>query len=292
MSITTLDGDFSDYRPAFSPDGERIVFERTILETGVTKLWIYDRKKGASHPFLAPGTGPQLQTRVDWSFAGNGLVAFAGKDVGSPMSIWTVQGDGTGCVQVPDTETMTYPAWYPDGKHLAVMVNGAAPYTAQIDLAGKAERITPSSIYAGMPSVNQADGKTIAFAGQPNHGQKYNQSNNNVWTFDPEIPGAAPKLFNPGQGRAPWWSQDGSKIAFESDFQGGAREGYAIYVAPASGGEAKRLTEPSLGAQHPKFSQSGKEIVFAFQSNPGPPGSPWRIGMLSLGEEAGEAKIP
>src|SRR5689334_15516116 len=143
MSITILDGDFSDYRPAFSPDGERIVFERTILGTGVTTLWIYDRKTGAAHPFLAPGTGPQTQTRADWSFAGNDLVAFAGQDAGSPMSIWTVKGDGTGCTQVPGTENMIYPAWYPDGEHLAVMVTEAAPYTARIDLSGMEERITP-----------------------------------------------------------------------------------------------------------------------------------------------------
>jgi Tol biopolymer transport system component len=285
MSITILDGVFSDYRPAFSPDGERIVFERTIWGSGVTKLWIHDRKTGASHPFLKPGTGPQMQTRADWSFAGNDLVAFAGGDAAGPLSIWTVKGYGTGCVQVPGTEKMTYPAWYLDGEHLAVMVTEGAPHTARIDLAGKAERITPPSVYAGMPSINQADGKTIAFAGQPDYGQKYDQNNNNVWTFDPAIPGAAPKLFNPGQGRAPWWSQDGSKIAFESNFQGGLPEGYAIYVAPASGGEVKRLTEPRLGAQHPKFSQSGEEIVFALRSNPSQPESPWRIGILTLGEK-------
>jgi len=289
MSITILDGVLSDYRPAFSPDGERIVFERTVLGSGVTKLWIYDRKTGASHPFLTTGTGPQMQTRPDWSFAGNDLVAFAGGDADGPLSIWTVKGDGTGCVPVPGTEKMTYPAWYPDGEHLAVMVTEGAPYTARIDLAGKAERITPPSVYAGMPSVNQADGRTIAFAGQPAYGQKYNQNNNNVWTFDPANPGSAPKLFNPGQGRAPWWSQDGSQIAFESDFQGGAPGGYAIYVQPASGGEAKRLTDPRWGAQHPKFSLNGKEIVFALRSNPDQPGSPWRIGILALGEA--ESKV-
>src|SRR6476661_7466912 len=101
-------------------------------------------------------------------------------------------------MEAATTEKMIYPAWYPDGEHLAVMVVGAAPYTARIDLAGKAERITPLSVYAGMPSVNQADGKTIAFAGQPVYSQEYNQNNNNVWTFDPATPEVAPKLFNPG----------------------------------------------------------------------------------------------
>src|SRR5262249_30473097 len=155
--------------------------------------------------------------------------------------------------------------------HLAVMVTGVAPYTARIDLSGMEERITPPSVYAGMPSINQADGSSVAFAGQPFYGQKYNQNNNNVWTFDPAIPGGAPKLFNPGQGRAPWWSQDGSKIAFESDSQDGAPGGYAIYVAPASGGGAKRLTDPRWGAQHPKFSRNGEEIVFALRSSPDQP---------------------
>lgn len=286
MSITILDRDFSDYRPAFSPDGKRIVFERTPLGSSIIKLWVYNRETGVSHPFLAPGTGPQIQTRPDWSFAGNDEVAFAGGDADGPLSIWTVKGDGTGCAPIPGTEGMIYPAWYPDGKHLAVMVaHTAAPYTARIDLAGKPERITPSSYYAGMPSVNQADGKTIAFACQPVYGQKYNQNNNNIWTFDPTLPEATPKLFNPGQGRAPWWSQDGSKIAFESNFQDKVPEGYAIYVAPASGGKASRMTDPKLGAQHPKFSKSGEEIVFALHPEPHP--SPFRIGILSLGGGVG-----
>jgi Tol biopolymer transport system component len=288
MSITVLDRDFSDYRPAFSPDGKRIVFERTLLGSSIIKLWVYNRETGVSHPFLAPGTGPQMQTRADWSFAGNDVVAFAGGEAGGPLSIWTVKGDGTGCLPVPGTEQMIYPAWYPDGEHLAVMVSVSAPYTARIDLAGKPERITPPSVLAGMPSVNQADGKTIACAGQFFYGQEYNQSTNNVWTFDPSAPTGAPKLFNPGQGRAPWWSQDGSKIAFESNFQGEQPlKGYAIYVAPASGGKASQVTDPSLGAQHPKFSKSGEEIVFALHPEPNPSQSPFRIGILSLSGGAG-----
>jgi Tol biopolymer transport system component len=300
MSMTILDGTFSDYRPAFSPDGERIVFERTFLGSP-TKLWIHDRQTGASRPFLPPGTGPRIQTRPDWSFAGNDLVAFAGGD-DAVLSIWIVKGDGTGCVATPGTEHMIYPSWYPDGEHLAVMVSVAAPYTARIDRSGKPERITPPSVYSGMPSVNQADGMTIAFAGQQVYGQDYNQDANNVWTFDPATPEAAPKLFTKGQGRAPWWSQDGSQIALESSFQeprpahrkGVTRKsppGYAIYVAPATGGEARRLTDPEWGAQHPKFSRSGKEIVCALHLEPDQPQSPWRIGILALGRKPGEAEI-
>jgi Tol biopolymer transport system component len=280
--VAILDASFSDYRPTFSPDGRRIVFERTPIGTGRTQLWIYDRDSGETRPFLEPGTGPWLQTRADWSFAGNDQVAFAGGGEDGPLSIWTVNGDGTGCQPVPDTQNMTYPAWYPDGEHLAVMVTRhGGPYIAKIDLKGSGGQITPDSIYTGMPSVNQADGRSLAFAGQPRYGQLYNQNNNNVWVFDPALPDAAPRLFNPGQGRAPWWSQDGSQIAFESSFQPDQEQaGFAIYVAPAGGGPARRLTEPSRGAQHPKWSKSGEEIVCALHPDPQ---SPFRIAILSVG---------
>lgn len=88
-----------------------------------------------------------------------------------------------------------------------------------------------------MPTVNQVDGRSIAFAGQPIYGQAYNENCNNIWTFNPALPGATPSLLNRGQGRAPWWSQDGQTIAFESNFQPHeGQQGYAVYVTPAGGG--------------------------------------------------------
>jgi Tol biopolymer transport system component/DNA-binding winged helix-turn-helix (wHTH) protein len=60
-----------------------------------------------------------------------------------------------------------------------------------------------------------------------------------------------------GQNFQPAWSPDGQRIAYYSKLRGG------IWIIPASGGEARQLTE--FGS-HPSWSPDGGQI--AFQSNP------------------------
>lgn len=66
----------------------------------------------------------------------------------------------------------------------------------------------------------------------------------------------------PIQGRAPVWSPDGQRIAFESD-RGSAEGLYAIFLINADGRGLVQITDYALNATHPVWSPDGQSIVFA-----------------------------
>jgi Tol biopolymer transport system component len=114
----------------------------------------------------------------------------------------------------------------------------------------------------GKPSVSP-DGRWIAFAGQQNAGQPYDQEQNVIWVVGEG--GALSTLEAiPVQGRSPAWSPDGTRLAFESDR--GSDEGrYAVFVIGRDGRGLIQITDYNLNATHPAWSPDGKRLVFDAQ---------------------------
>lgn len=265
--IATQD-DGTDYWPVFAPDGKSVLFTHGPQEKSV--LLRYSLSTEEVTLFItSPPPGLTIQTRPDWSRSSPYSVAFVGN------GIWLADQDGGNCHLLPGTERMTYPSWFPGGRSLAVM-DTSKPSTMKISLEGTTlGPLSPKDLFTGMPSVNQWNPFRIVFPGQPAEGV-YNQNHNRIWISDDD--GTTARRLDVAQGRAPWWSPDGSLIAFESDRSG---EGYAIYVATPDGAVVVRLTDPAIGAQHPKWSPDSKQIVFAGHPIPE---SPFKIGILSLSD--------
>jgi Tol biopolymer transport system component len=141
------------------------------------------------------------------------------------------------------------------------VIDGESMTIKRFDLAGgTATALTDrTQVLTGMPSVSP-DGKTVAFAGQKNTGQRYDQEENTVWLVD--AGGARTLEAEPLQGRAPVWSPDGKKIAFESD-RGNGQAHYALFMANRDGSGLVQLTDFALDATHPVFSRDGRHMVFS-----------------------------
>jgi len=115
------------------------------------------------------------------------------------------------------------------------------------------QKTTQLTIWSGLddfPSMSP-DGNSVAYCS--NHSGSFEIYVKALTAGAKEV-----QLTNDGkQNFEPAWSPDGQRIAYYSKLRGG------IWVIPASGGEAKQLTE--FGS-HPAWSPDGKQIVF--QSNP------------------------
>ena len=100
------------------------------------------------------------------------------------------------------------------------------------------------------------DGKWVAFAvAKPD--MEANRNANNVWVIS-TAGGDARQLTQSGHDSAPAWSPDGKTLAFVSSRDGNSQ----VYLLSMGGGEPRKLTTLSTGADLFQWSPDGKTIAF------------------------------
>jgi len=253
-----------DFWPCFSPDGTRILFSRHERETW--KLLVVPVSGGPPQQFTRVPLSISA-TRANWSARTN-VVAFTGTSQKGESRIWIIDGDGTNPHELELdglSNQMFYPSWFPSGQQIAAM-DAQDMVIKRLDIStGVVSTITDrNKVLTGMPSVSP-NGTWIAFAGQEYHGQKYDQTQNIIWIAD-QSGVARPLEANPGQGRAPTWSPDGERLAFESN-RGGLVGLYAIFVINRDGTGLTQITDQDLNADHPVWSPDGMQLVFSARAS-------------------------
>jgi len=261
VRFLTSDSAVMDYWPCFSPDGQVVLFSRSLDGGKTWALFTVPVAGGAVHKVVGSAL-PASANRPSWS-GRSGRIAFTAEEPNDRATVWIMAADGSQARQVMAaglSDNAYYPSWYPDDKHLAVVdyTEDDQGVVKRIDL----ERHTstaltdPAVILAGMPSVSP-DGKRIAFAGQQNLGQEYDQSRNSIWLLEE---GGRLQNIVPGQGRTPAWSPDGQWLAFESN-RGSTGDLYATFIVRRDGSGLSQVTGYELDANHPVWSPDGTLLV-------------------------------
>jgi Tol biopolymer transport system component len=262
VTVATVDPDGADYGPQFSPDSQRLIFERRPMTGGRAETYQVPITGGTPQPFLKE-VAPVEQTRLRWSAKSN-TIAFTGITKDGASSTWLMNADGTHlrpAYAAPNAH-LFYPSWYADGARIAEL-NGDDQSLRVVTLAtGKVEAVTTTpALLTGMASV-APDGASMAVAAQKNTGQRYDQTHNQIWIVDAKGD-AHPLEKDDKEGRAPTWSPDGTKLLFESNRNSPLPMLYAIFVADKDGTHVRQLTPPDWNAQHPVWSPDGKWIAFS-----------------------------
>jgi Tol biopolymer transport system component len=261
--VRFLTSDHLDLWPCFSRDGTQILFTRS--DGPQATFWLVPVAGGQPRPF---GASPPAvaETRANWSRQNN-QIAFTGI-ANDRDQLWLIDADGANARAVTAaglSDQVFYPSWYPDGRTIAVM-DGRDLVIKRVDLtAGLAVSLTRrAQVITGMPSVSP-DGKWIAFAGQENHGQRYDQTRNSIWLVD-DTGIARPLESPPAQGRAPTWAPDGERVAFESN-RSSVLGLYAIFLINKDGTGLVQVTDAALNADHPVWSPDGRRLAFSARSS-------------------------
>jgi Tol biopolymer transport system component len=259
-AVTFLTSGHQDFWPCFSPDGSEILFSRRAA--GTWELLVIPAAGGLPKS-LAQSPLPVAATRANWSRQNN-RIAFTGTSSREENSIWLINSDGSNAHELQAhglSKQVFYPSWFPGGEQVVAM-DAQEMVIKRIDLnSGAAVTVTDhKNVLTGMPSV-APDGKWIAFAGQKNLGQQYDQTKNSIWLVNGDGVTRTVEL-NPAQGRAPSWSPDGKRLAFESN-RVSANGVYAIFLINRDGTGLVQVTAPVLNADHPVWSPAGNELAFS-----------------------------
>jgi Tol biopolymer transport system component len=253
-----------DLWPCFSPDGTHLLFSRQAGDTW--QLFLVPAVGGLPQQ-LTRSSLPVSATRANWSRQNN-LIAFTGTSSHGENSIWVMNSDGLNPREVKShglSDQMFYPSWFPNGEQVAAM-DAQVMVIKKVDLnTGVAATITDHrQVFTGMPSVSP-DGKSMAFAGQENTGQRYDQTKNVIWLVDDSGVSHTVEL-NPGQARAPTWSPDGKRLAFAST-RGSSNGLYSIFLINRDGTGLTQVTDPVLNADHPVWSPDGRQLAFSARAS-------------------------
>lgn len=209
-------------------------------------------------------------TTPSWSPDGEKIV-FVHEGLYNNDELWVMDVDGSHQVKLTDTPGYNrHPAWFPDGRRIAVSSNrkGGDPdiyvltlNAARDDVTGT-KRLTNRDSKDFQPAVSPS-GKRVAFASDRSGGEAAIFSMRTGRVEGPGGQNRPLRLTENGEGSDPDtdpdWAPDGQKIVFTSQRTGNAE----VYVMDAGGGNEQALTDgASTEDFQPAFSPDGQRIAF------------------------------
>jgi Tol biopolymer transport system component len=247
-----LTSEKKDYAPVFSPDGQTLVFLRS-LSNGVNDIYLVPVAGGAAKRLTSDNR--QIEG-LDWTEDGREIV-YSKFDSGH--AVWRVPIAGGHPRKVT--------GFGADAADLAVARRGhRLAYTEskydtniwRIPLkSGADSQAVPAPFIASAQLEDSPqyspDGKRIVFGS--NRSGQYQ-----IWTCDDKGQNLAQLTsFETAWTGSPRWSPDGKLIAFDSRPQGQAD----IYVIGADGGTPRQLTSDPASDIVPSWSRDGRWVYFA-----------------------------
>jgi Tol biopolymer transport system component/DNA-binding winged helix-turn-helix (wHTH) protein len=238
-----------DWGPAFSPDGNRIVFVRS------RSVVVIPAEGGEIHRLT------QEPVRVlgspAWSPDGQWIIFAAGG--GDRSGLWRISASGGSPAPIREAgNTVWNPAVSKRGFRLAFQLLTSAHSIDQLDLypPGQTARTLATAVSgenAG-PQLSP-DGKKLVFQSDRTGGL-------DIWVSDRN--GQNPiQLTAMGTAGAPRWSPDGKEIVFDVGLGRDWRESRAIFLVSVDGGTPRPLLQDSYSNPVPSWSHDGNWIYFA-----------------------------
>jgi Tol biopolymer transport system component/DNA-binding winged helix-turn-helix (wHTH) protein len=266
--LTSPPPEYSDWCPAFSPDGKSIAFLRASGPGLVDDLYVVPTAGGK--PERLTSDNRPMEGPLAWTPDSREIIFSS--DRSGLRTLWRISAYGGTPRRVEGVGTRaTAPAIAPIGNRLA--------YTSEVlkvnlwklrladtkHAAGPPQLILPSAGFIGLASFS-SDGQKLAF-------ESSQSGYNEIWTAGSDGSNPVQLTFLKGVAGTPRWSNDGRSVAF--DYR--PNQHSEIYRVDLSGGPPRFVpTIPGADNVVPSWSRDGKWIYFS--SNPGnEPNQVWKV---------------
>jgi Tol biopolymer transport system component len=224
-------------------------FLRTACAGAFPPAVAVDVMAGALQRLTEPGRG---DNRASYMPDGQSLL-FASTRAGSSQ-IWTIQPDGTEARRLHLSLANDYGrvAPSPDGRLLSFSSdrNGENAVYVLHPESGAVTCISDAAHWSFGPCWSQHG--LIAFFSRKGGNRL------NIWSVRPDGQDARQLTDRLGESRQPWWSPDGTRLAFSTDGGTGA---FRIWLAGADGSGAQEVTTGGGDWQQPFWSPDGRRIA-------------------------------
>ena len=218
-TLVSLPG--SEWMPAWSPDGSRLLFMRF----GDDRIWMVDGNGRNPHP--VPSTSSAVWPR--WSPDGQ-FIIYTRTHEKTAAEIVIIRPDGTG-ERVPLADVFGSPSWSRDGRIAFRRASTSGIWTVRAD----GSELTPLNTLPGdnLPTWSP-DGSRLLLWSLTSEGREgfvvMNADGSNRHDVAPTEDGAVPE--------SPTWSPDGRWILFARRWvwTSDSMRGCALYKVPADGG--------------------------------------------------------
>jgi len=274
----------SDFYPAWSPDGSKIVFA-SDRETGD---WVigYMNSDGSDQWQLTPSPGWDFCP--SWSPNGTKIAFVSNRTNSEFLDLWVMDSDGNNekkliylCGMFGNIPPLpwNHPSWSPDGTKIAISGwrNGDDSFNVWIVNADGTNpwRLTEDDMDNDVYPSWSPDGNSIAF-------QSDRSGNWDIWVVNSDGSNLRQLTEDPGEDIQPAWSRNGTRIAFVSNRTGNTE----IWVMNSDKSDPKQLTHSESWKFCPTWSPDGTKIAFASTSS-----GNWDIWVATLAYPPGEISL-
>lgn len=260
-----------DYAPAFSPDGKRIAFLRTVADVGLAEIYTEPVNGGSERRLTWDG---RIVTSVAWSL--NDGIFFISNRAGNQLLLWSmpetggdpqlVPGVGFGALSISAASRDNRIAWAQSYRNTNIWRTSLAPRGGQPALLIASSGVNHSAQYS-------PDGSEIAFISDRSGGPEIwvagsDGSNvRRVTGFSSIRPIGSPN-----------WSPDGKQFVYDSVIAGRSQ----VFLMNVDGTNQRQFTMDAWEAMMPAWSADGRSIYYVVRRN----------GALSLWKKRAEGGNP
>jgi dipeptidyl aminopeptidase/acylaminoacyl peptidase len=212
--VTQLTDGAFDLRPAYSPDGEQIVFSRRLPGASRSQIWLMNADGSGQVPLTDPAFDED-----DAQFSPDGDRVVFERELGGRPQVFVMNVDGSGVTQLTfagaDDARASDPSFSPDGNQIAfarrTSTTQSEIWIMNSDGSGQRPVTSATANRVDASPSFSPDGARIAFdralIGPPN--------DENVYAVNADGSGLAQLTSGPGQDLEPVFSPDGTKIVVD-----------------------------------------------------------------------------